>query len=109
PFTHRLYNVKTGLPEKGYNGSTPTPDWFAYYNDRSQITKRNTISGRLVYQLNKNLTFNGVMTNFNRHTRGSSFEKANEYNGLRPTSESFSELNRLTLQAFANYKKKLGE
>lgn len=109
PSTHRLYNVATGLPEKGYNGSTPTPDWFEYYNDRNQVTKRNTISGRLIYRPTKDLSFNASFTNFNRHTRGSSFEKFNEYNanGIRPTSESFSELNRLTFQAYGNYKKKI--
>jgi TonB-linked SusC/RagA family outer membrane protein len=108
PFTHRLYNVATGLPEKGYNGSTPTPDWYEYYYDRSQTTKRNTISARLNYQLNKKLSFTGMLTNFNRHTRGYNFQKANEYVGLRETNESFSELNRLNLQAFANYKNKWG-
>ncbi len=107
PPTHRLYNVATGLPERGYNGSTPTPDWYEYYYDRSQTTKRNTIQGKLVYNPVDGLTITGLLTNFNRHTRGYNFQKANEYNGLRETNESFSETNRLNLQTFANYRKKI--
>lgn len=105
PFTHRLYNVETGLPERGYNGATPTPDWFDYYNDRGQVTKRSTTFGRLNYQLNNDLSFTTMLTNFNRHTRAHSFVKANEYNGLRETNESFSETNRINIQAYANYSK----
>ncbi|MGN6418078.1 MAG: SusC/RagA family TonB-linked outer membrane protein [Pseudobacter sp.] len=109
PNTHRLYNTVTGLPEKGYNGATPTPDWYDYYYDRGQITKRNTVSGKLKYQHSKDLSFTTMLTNFNRHTRGSSFIKANEYNGLRNTSESFSETQRLNWQAFGNYMKSIGD
>lgn len=109
PATHRLYNTVTGLPEKGYNGATPTPDWYDYYYDRGQITKRNTVAGKLKYQHSKELSFTTMLTNFNRHTRGSSFIKANEYNGLRNTSESFSETQRLNFQAFGNYMKSLGD
>ncbi|MCB0743917.1 MAG: SusC/RagA family TonB-linked outer membrane protein, partial [Ignavibacteriae bacterium] len=108
PNTHRIYNVATGLPERGYNGSTPTPDWYQYYYDRSQITKRSTAFGRLVYDINSDLKATTMLTNYNRHTRAHSFVKANEYDGLRPTDESFSETNRLNLQAYLNYSKDFG-
>lgn len=109
PFTHRLLNVETGLPEKGYNGSTPAPDWFEYYNDRGQVTKRNTIYGKLNYQLSDAISFTTILTNFNRHTRGHSFQKANEYSGLRSTSESFSETQRWNYQLYGNIKKNFGD
>lgn len=108
PATHRLYNSETGLPEKGINGTTPAPDWFEYYYDRGQVTKRNTAFGRLDYTPFEDLKITTMLTNFNRHTRGSSFIKANEYSGLRETEESFSETQRLNFQAYANYTKKFG-
>ncbi|WP_461534068.1 SusC/RagA family TonB-linked outer membrane protein [Sinomicrobium sp.] len=109
PNTHRIYNVETGLPEPGVNGSTPTPDWYKYYYDRSQITKRSIAFGKLVYDVTDDLSLTGMLTNYNRHTRNSSFIKANEYNGLRPTEEAFSETHRLNFQAYANYSKKFGD
>lgn len=109
PATHRLYNAETGLPEKGINGSTPPPDWFEYYYDRGQVTKRSTTFGRLEYRPISDLKITGMLTNFNRHSRTNSFIKANEYNGLRNTEEGFSETERLNLQAFANYSKAIEE
>ncbi len=109
PATHRLYNSETGRPEKGINGTTPAPDWYAYYYDRGQTTKRNTAFGRLDYKPFQDLKVTAMLTNFNRHTRGSSFIKANEYNGLRETSENYSELQRVNFQAFANYSKRLNQ
>ncbi len=109
PNTHRLYNTLTGLPEKGINGSTPAPDWYEYYYDRGQVTKRNTAFGRLDYRPINDLKFTAMLTNFNRHSRFNSFIKANEYNGLRDTEEGFSETERLNFQAYANYSKRIGD
>jgi len=108
PATHRLFNTETGLPEKGINGTTPAPDWYEHYYMRGQTTKRNTAFGRLDYRPFQGLKITTMLTHFNRHTRGNSFIKANEYNGLRPTEESFSETERLNFQAFANYNKRFG-
>jgi TonB-linked SusC/RagA family outer membrane protein len=109
PNTHRLYNSETGLPEKGINGSTPTPDWYEYYYKRAQVTKRITSFGRLDYKPIQDLKLTTMISNFNRHTRYSGYIKANEYNGLRETTENFSETNRLNVQAFGNYTKSFGE
>lgn len=109
PATHRLYNTATGLPEKGYNAATPAPDWYEYYYDRGQVTKRNTVAGKLKYDVSKDFSITSMLTNFNRHTRAGSFIKGNEYNGLRNTSESFSETQRLNWQTYGNYKKSIGE
>lgn len=109
PFTHRINNATTGLPEKGYNGSTPAPDWYEYYYDRGRTTKRSTVFGQLTYRINDNWKMVAMATNFNRHTRSHSFIKANEYNGLRDTDEGYSETQRLDLQAYANYNKRFNE
>lgn len=109
PATHRLYNTETGLPEKGINGSTPPPDWYEYYYQRAQVTKRNTSFGRLEYRPIQDLKLTTMISNFNRHSRYSGFVKANEYDGLRETIENFSETNRLNFQAFANYTKRFGQ
>jgi len=109
PPTHRIYNVATGLPEKGYNGSTPAPDWYEYYYDRGTITKRSTVFGQLTYRITNDLKAVAMATNFNRHSRASSFIKANEYDGLRTTTESFSEVQRFDFQAYVNYNKRFGK
>lgn len=106
PFTHKIYNSTTGLPEKGYNGSTPAPDWYNYYYDRGSTTKRSTSFGQLTYRFNDNLKAVAMATNFNKHTRSHSFVKANEYDGLRSTTESYSETQRLDFQAYLNYNRR---
>lgn len=109
PSTHRIYNTTTGLPEKGYNGSTPTPDWYEYYYDRGRIKKRSSVSGQLTYCLNNDLKAVVMVSNFNRYTRSHSFVKANEYDGLRETEESFSETHRFDFQAYLDYNKWIKE
>ncbi len=105
--THKIFNTQTGLPERGTNSTLNTPDWYEYYYDNGQTTKRSTVNAKLTYRFNNNLKAVAMITNHNRHRRSHSFTKANYYNGLRETYEGLSETQRLDLQAYLNYNKHL--
>lgn len=104
PPTQKKYN-EDGTPTKGYNATSPNPLWYAYYNDQSRTDKRFSAFGKLTYRIMDGLKAEAQLSKYNHHYTKDSFTKANEFNGLRPTSASFNELTREKLEAYATYNK----
>ena len=55
--------------------------------------------GRLTYHIIEGLKADVQMSTYNHHWRSDSFEKANEFSGLRTTTAQFGELNRNKLES----------
>lgn len=106
PPTQKKYN-DDGTPTKGYNTSSPNPLWYAYYNDQSRTDKRLSAFGKLTYRIIDGLKAEAQLSKYNHHYTKESFQKANEFNGLRPTSASFDELTREKLEAYMTYNKSI--
>lgn len=104
PPTQKKYN-EDGTPTKGYNATSPNPLWYQYYNDQSKEEKRMSAFGRLTYHIIEGLKADVQMSTYNHHWRSDSFEKANEFSGLRTTTAQFGELNRNKLEAYGTYNK----
>ena len=104
PPTQKKYN-EDGTPTKGYNATSPNPLWYQYYNNQSKEEKRFSAFGKLTYRIIDGLKAELQMSTYNHHWRDDSFEKANEFNGLRPTTAEYGELSRDKLEAFATYNK----
>ncbi len=104
PPTQKKYN-EDGTPTKGYNATSPNPLWYAYYNDQSQEDKRFSGFGKLTYRIIDGLKVETQLSTYNHHYKSDSFQKANEFNGLRPASSSFGELRRDKLEVYATYNK----
>lgn len=104
PPTQRKYN-EDGTPTKGYNASSPNPLWYAHYNDQNRSDKRLSAFGKLTYRIMDGLRADAQLSKYNHHFNKESFQKANEFNGLRPTSASFEELTREKLEAYITYNK----
>jgi TonB-linked SusC/RagA family outer membrane protein len=104
PPTQKKYN-EDGTPTKGYNATSPNPLWYAYYNDQSREDKRLSAFGKLTYRIIDDLKIESQLSTYNHHYKSDSFEKANEFNGLRPASSSFGELERDKLEVYATYAK----
>lgn len=104
PPTQKKYN-DDGTPTKGYNATSPNPLWYQYYNDRSQVDKRLSAYGKLTYRIIDGLRADVQMSTYNHDIKTHSFQKANEFNGLRPTTEGFNELERNKLEAYGTYNK----
>lgn len=104
PPTQKKYN-DDGTPTKGYNATSPNPLWYQYYNDQNKEEKRLTAFGKLTYRILEGLKADVQLSTYNHHWREDSFQKANEFNGLRPTTAKFGELNRNKLEAYGTYNK----
>ncbi len=104
PPTQKKYN-EDGTPTKGYNATSPNPLWYQYYNDQSKEEKRMSAFGKLTYRIIDGLRADVQMSTYNHHWRSDSFEKANEFSGLRTTTAKFGELNRNKLEAYGTYNK----
>jgi len=104
PPTQKKYN-EDGTPTKGYNASSPNPLWYDYYNDQSRTDKRLSAFGKLTYRIMDGLKAEAQLSKYNHHYTNQSFQRANEFNGLRPTSSSFNELAREKLEVYATYNK----
>lgn len=104
PPTQKKYNAD-GTPTKGYNATSPNPLWYAYYNDQSRTDKRLSAFGKLTYRIMDGLKAEAQLSKYNHHYTQESFQKANEFNGLRPTSASFNELTREKLETYFTYNK----
>jgi TonB-linked SusC/RagA family outer membrane protein len=107
PPTQKKYN-EDGTPTKGYNATSPNPLWYAYYNDVSRTDKRLSAFGKLTYHIIDGLKADVQLSTYNHHYKFDSFTKANEFNGLRPTTATFNELERNKLEAYATYNKNIG-
>ncbi len=106
PPTQKKYN-EDGTPTKGYNATSPNPIWYKYYNDQSTVDKRLSAYGKLTYRIIDGLKADVQLSTYNHHSKDDSFMKANEFNGLRPTTSSFGELNRNKLEAYGTYNKSI--
>jgi len=104
PPTQKKYN-DDGTPTKGYNATSPNPLWYQYYNDQSDVNKRLSAYGKLTYRIIEGLKADVQLSTYNDHSTNDSFMKANEFNGLRPTTSSFAELSRNKLEAYGTYNK----
>lgn len=104
PPTQKKYN-EDGTPTKGYNATSPNPIWYAYYNDQSREDKRLSAFGKLTYRIFDDLKIESQLSTYNHHYKSDSFQRANEFNGLRPASSSFGELKRDKLEVYATYAK----
>ncbi len=104
PPTQKKYN-EDGKPTKGYNATSPNPLWYAYYNDQSRTDKRLSAFGKLTYRIIDGLKAEAQLSKYNHYYTKESFQKANEFNGLRPTSASFNELGREKLDIYLTYNK----
>ena len=108
PPTQKKYNAD-GTPTKGYNATSPNPLWYKYYNDQSKEEKRLSAFGKLTYRIIDGLKADVQMSTYNDHYRSDSFEKANEFSGLRTTTAAFYELNRNKLEAYGTYNKTISD
>jgi len=108
PSVQKKYN-DDGTPTKGYNYSSPNPLWYDYYNDVGQVDKRFSAFGHLTYYIIEGLHADIQMSTYDYHKKFDSFEKANEFNGLRPTVSDYAELSRDKIEAYGTYSKRIGD
>lgn len=106
PATQKVY-FPDGTPTPGYNATSPTPVFYDYYNDGNQ--KRNIVSLNAGMDLTimNGLKLNLLASTFNNYYQTDFFQKANPFNGSRPASASFAELQRNKAEGYLSYTKRI--
>lgn len=108
PPTQRIY-WDDGTPTPGYNATSPNPVWYDYTRDQSAKDNRLALLGKLNYQITDEFKANVDVSYYNHVSQSDYFEKAHQFNGLRPTKASFGELSRTKLDAYFAYVKSFNE
>lgn len=108
PPTQKKYNAD-GTPTKGYNASSPTPLFYRFNNDNSRVYKRFSGFGKLTYYILPVWKVEAQVSTFNQNNRFSSFEKANVFNGRRPTSEEYGETERNKFELYSTFTQRFGQ
>lgn len=103
PPTQRLYD-DDGLPTRGYNNTSPSPLFYAYYNDQDKKLTTATLTGTAKYKIMRGLTLNVPVSVYRRLYNSDSFEKANYYTSARIASFSYNVLERNKIEPFLSYR-----
>ena len=102
PPTQRMYQ-NDGTPTQGANNTSPSPLFYAYYNDQSKKLTTNTLTTRIKYDILPELSANIQGSVYRRNYNADSFEKANVFTSARITSFDFNTLERNKLEPFLSY------
>ncbi|NDW08561.1 TonB-dependent receptor [Dysgonomonas sp. 520] len=106
PSTQKLY-YEDGTPTPGYNAASPNPLWTEHMKQRDD--QRNIVSlfGEINYFILENLKANVQASYYNNTYDYDAFEKANEFNGLRPVTSRFQKRERTKIDGYLTYNKTL--
>jgi TonB-linked SusC/RagA family outer membrane protein len=102
PNVQKIY-YDDGTPTPGYNFASPNPLWTEYHKQREDKNNLLSMFGELEYHILNGLKASVQGSYFSKLYQFDSFEKANEFNGLRPVTSSFSEVERKKLDAYLSY------
>lgn len=103
PPTQKKYN-SDGTPTKGYNATSPTPLFYQYNNNNNKSYRRYSGFGKITYYFLPEWKIESQVSTFNQNSRFSSFQKANVFNGRRPTEEDYNEDERNKLELYSTFK-----
>lgn len=95
--------MSDGTPSYGYNATSLNPEYYDYIYDFDNRNKRLSIVGGIDWEIVDGLKATVDASTYNHVTRKSSFRKRGYFSNLTPTTESFNELTRTKLEAYANY------
>lgn len=92
-----------GTPTPGYNATSPTPEFYAFYNDNDQKVNRLGINGALNWEILNGLSLNAQASLFSSTATGDYFTRANIKDGSRPASTDLLDEQRKKIEAYASY------
>ncbi len=106
PPTQRLYD-DDGTPTRGYNSTSPSPLFYAYYNDQNKKTKKMTLISNLKYKIAKGFTLNAQGAIYRRNYNANSFQNANYYSSARTASFASNLFDRNKFEAYLSYRRNI--
>lgn len=107
PPTQRVYN-DDGTPSKGYNATAAPLPWWVNAHQRETVLRQTTISGGLDWGITDYLIATATATSYFSTTEFDGFQRANEYNSLRPASSTLDNTERVQYEGLLKYDNKFG-
>lgn len=107
PHTQKIYN-EDGTPSKGYNATAAPLPWWVEAHQRETILHQTNISGGIDWGITDYLIATGTATSYFSTTEFDGFQRANEYNSLRPASSTLDNTERNQFEGLLKYNNNFG-
>lgn len=104
PPTQRIFN-EDGTPAKGYNATAAPLPWWINTHQRETIVRQTNVSGGINWGITGNLIATGTATTFFYTREFDGFQRANEFNSLRPATSTLNNTERNQFEGLLNYNK----
>jgi len=108
PPTQKIYN-EDGTPAKGYNATAAPLPWWVNAHQRETIRRQTSISGGLDWGITDQLIATGTATSYFSTSEFDGFQRANEYNSLRPATSTLNNIERNQFEGLLKYNNSFGD
>ncbi len=102
PPTQRIYN-DNGTPAKGYNATAAPLPWWLNAHQRETMLRQTNVSGALNWGITDNLIVTGTATTYFSTREFDGFQRANEFNSLRPATSTLGNTERNQFEGLLKY------
>ena len=105
--TQRLYN-DDGTPAVGFNATAAPMPWWVNAHQRNTVLRQTTIAGGLDWDITEHLMATATGTTYFSSTEFDGFQRANEYNSLRPATSTLNDTWRNQYEGLLKYSNMFG-
>lgn len=105
--THKLYD-ENGTPLKGHNATASSLPWWTYVHQRETIIRETSVFGNIDWGITDHLIATGSATTYFYTKEFDGFQKANEFNSLRPATSTLNNIERNQVEGLLKYNNSFG-
>lgn len=106
--THKLYD-ENGIPLKGHNATASSLLWWTYVHQRETVLRETSVSGSIDWGITDNLIATGTATTYFSTEEFDGFQKANDFNSLRPATSTLNNIERNQFEGLLKYNNSFGD
>ena len=108
PPTSKIYN-DDGTLAKGNNATAAPLPWWVNVHQRETIQRQTNISGGLDWGITDNLIATGTAISYFSTNEFDGFQRANDYNSLRPATSTLNNVERNQFEGLLKYNNSFGD
>lgn len=108
PPTAKVYN-DDGTPAKGGNATSAPLPWWVNIHQRETILRQTNVAGGINWGITDHLIATGTATTYFSTEEFDGFQRANEFNSLRPATSTLGNTERNQFEGLLKYNNSFGE